>query len=140
MQNKCQKQLILIWRARQGLNQRTKQHQKILQFPRKPGLPLKTSVFVSSKEKVFGFYSNILYKNGKIRNMAIKKLYLLNRSSLYSYPAFQGGFKATLQTRWQWVWSWSPALCLGYVLQNTVENTTTSSIKQLSDCSWGGRL
>lgn len=46
---------------------------------------------------MFGFYSNILYK--MVKFLAIKTLYLLNRSSLYSYPAFQGGFKATLQTR-----------------------------------------
>lgn len=42
---------------------------------------------------------NVGYNNGKIQNMTVSKFYLLNRSSLYIYPAFQGGFKATLQTR-----------------------------------------
>ena len=53
MQNEHQKQLILVWTARQGVNQRKKSSQKGILFPGKPGLALKTSAFVSSKEQRF---------------------------------------------------------------------------------------
>ena len=145
MQSACQKQLILVWTARQGINQRKKSSQKGLLFPRKPGLALKTSVFVSSKEQRFGVLVHKIYsitmvkcKTWLCKNCIFSTdllcVTILPFRIVPRLPSDQ-----TYCPCWQWVCRCSPMLCLGYVLQSTAENTNTSFIKHMSDCNVSGR-
>lgn len=100
MQNKCQNQLIVVWTARLRINRRRKWSQKVLLFSGKPGLALKTLVFVFSKECRFGVLFHKIYNVTMVKcETWLYKNSLLDRTTVYNCPAFQGSPKAALQTR-----------------------------------------